>query len=219
MSSAAAASQDEWTVDLADENFELPGWLYVPAGLEAEIERVWVDQTAAELVELLADGSPLPSTPDEVREGLRLALAERKDSDSLALFQIWPALGSVAATCHINIFRTADLPPWTDGTADVHAVTAPHIGPGLQLTTQDVAGDGDEAIDLVGVHYIFDGGEVTLMLSLHETLAPLVAFALPGFQLLMENIRMTRAVDGAPFRSIAPPLPADEEPWPFEESS
>lgn len=212
-------SRDEWALDLVDDDLELPGWLFVPQGMGMDDQERWVSDALADIV-----GTPgwdeRPVSEEDARELLASAIAQRAASDSLAMLQVWPALGPEAAMCHIDILPSDGLPDWAATDAVVHPVESPHIGPGLQCSTlRTVQIDDDVHLDVSGVHFIFDNGDVTLMFSLDETVALLTSIAMPAFVLLMRNIRMVRGSDGAVFESVPPRGVVVEPEWPIEETA
>ncbi len=212
-------SDNAWTLGLVDEDFELPGWLFLPEGLEADEQRQWVSTALGELAGTTGlDARPLDVTG--ARELLESARAERAASDSHAMFQVWPSFRGETVTCHLNILASGGLPEWTEPSDDavVHPADATHIGPGLQCTTRRVVElqDGRQ-VELTGVHFLFDNGDVTLLLSLDEAATPLIARALPAFVMLTQNLRMERKADGAPFEAVPPQGLVADGPWPFEE--
>ncbi|UFU03366.1 hypothetical protein LQF12_01775 [Ruania suaedae] len=214
---SAAAEPVAWTLDVV-EDVQVPGWFFVPAGLAAAEQEQWLAECREALVEITEaqglDAGELDS--QRLRSELLGGLEARAASPSLALFQVWPAgaLGSVL--CHVSVLASSDLPDWTGIGAAVHPIEAAHLGPGLQCSIRRTVEVDKEPVELASVHLVFDDGETTLMLSLTEALAPVVAYALPGFLTLMESIRMV-ADDGRPFRSLPPSGLVAEEPWQLEE--
>ncbi len=209
-------SPDEWALDLVDDDLEVPGWLFVPQGMAKEEREQWTAEALAEMSGTIGwDGQPIDDA--DAREVLTAALEQRATSDSLAILQVWPPLGHVAAMCHIDILPSSGMPDWTETDAVLHPIEAPHIGPGLQCSTLRTVQVDDLHLELSSVHFIFDDGDVTLMFSLSEAVAPLISVALPALVLLMHNIRMIRSSDGAVFESVLPRGVVDEA-WSIGES-
>ncbi|NGN96064.1 hypothetical protein G5C66_25415 [Nocardioides sp. KC13] len=211
-------TDDVWALDLVEE-VEVPGWLYIPRDLGPVERREWIDTVQDELVgEVGWDGVPISA--DVVNEMLTSALEDRDRTDSIAMFQVWPTFGGDAATCHIGIFPTAEMPDWTDSDAVVHLFEAPHIGPGIQCSTKRIVpNDGGPDIELSGVHFIFRDGESTLVVSLAEAFDPLTVYALRGVLALLHSLRLVRPDTGQPFQSVAFDGVLEESPWRFEESA
>lgn len=216
----AENTRDEWVLDVVDD-IEMPGWVFVPEGLTAQEQATWTDEITGALLDALDttgwDGQDISEA--DVRQVLAAALEERASSPSLAMFQVWPLPAAAAVMCHISVHPSDDLPDWTTlEDVVVHAVAAPHIGPGLQCTVRvRERGAGGEEFELVSVHQIFDDGDLTLVLSLDEAPALLMAPALPGLLALAGVVRMHRG-DGTPFVSVAPPSIPDESPWQLEDA-
>ncbi|UFU07089.1 hypothetical protein [Ruania halotolerans] len=213
----ASAVHTPWTVDVVDD-LQIPGWFYVPAGMSATEESAWLAACLDELPTAIGtaglDGAELG--PEDVLPILREALEVRSTSPSHGIFQVWPTRAPAAVTCHITILARADAPRWTELDAVVHAIEAPHIGPGLQCSIRGTVDRDGVSIETASVHLVFDDGETTLMLSINESVAALVALALPGLVALMESIRLV-GPEGASFRSRAPSGIVEDPPWQIEE--
>lgn len=207
-----------WELCLADDALELPGWLFLPVGLSSDDREQWLADVLPDIVGTPGwDGEPV--TEPFARELLTLALDRRAASDSLAMFQVWPAVGYDTVMCHVDILASDGLPDWSHTDAVVHNVVAPHIGPGIQCSTRRIVSvDEEMEVELTSLHFIFDNGEVTLLLSLDEAPAPMISLATPAFVLLMSNLGMLWSGDGTTFEAIAPTGVVDGGAWPFEES-
>lgn len=209
----------EWRLDVSDD-IEIPGWFYVPSGLEASEAAGWVEDCMGTLPAVIGDkdfdGNPI--NPEEVRAALRSVLDLRASAESVAMFQVWPVRGPAAVTCHVNIVASSALPNWSQlNDAYMHRIEAPHVGPGMHCATRRTITVAEEQVDLASVHKIFDNGDVTLILSIQESIAALVSCALPGLLSLQEVIRMERA-DGRPFESVPLMGVLEDGAWPFEEA-
>lgn len=207
-----------WALDLV-EDIEVPGWLFVPGDLGVQQQSEWISTVLSELVGKEGwSGEPIER--DEALDVLMSALAEREQADSIAMFQIWPPLGGEAATCQIGVFPTAEMPDWIDSDAVVHRFDAPHIGPGIQCSTKRVASieDGPE-IELSGVHFVFKNEEITLVVSLVDSVELLTVNALRGALALLGQLRLIRSSDGRAFESVAFEGVLEESPWRFEASA
>lgn len=210
-------TQHEWALDLV-KDFEVPGWLFIPGGLKPDQLDEWVKAATEEVAGKEGwDGSPISRT--EADELLRSALSDRDNTSSIATFQVWPPIGRVTAMCHIGVYPSPDMPKWAEIDAIVHRFDAPHIGPGLQCATQRVISNAAGAdIDLAGIHFVFDDGEATLIVSLAETFEPLTVYALRGVLPLLRNLRLVRPGNGQAFQSVTVEGILEESPWQFEES-
>lgn len=207
-----------WALDLV-EDIEAPGWLFIPGDLGDQQRREWISAVLPELVGKEGwNGDPIEA--DDALDVLTSALAERDQSDSIAMFQVWPPLGGDTATCHIGVFPTAEMPDWLDSDAVVHRFDAPHIGPGIQCSTKRVVSieDGPD-IDLSGVHFIFKSEEVTLVVGLDHTHELLTVNAIRGTLALLGQLRLIRSSDGQKFQSVAFEGVLEESPWRFEVSA
>jgi len=213
----AAVDPEAWGIDVVDD-LEIAGWVFVPTGIEPQDHERWIRETASKLGEVVGnegfEGETV--TFEDVRPILQNALDERERAHSVAMFQVWPVQGPAAVYCHVSILSNDGLPDWTEIGAVVHSIEAPHIGPGLQVATRRTIEVEGDPVELASVNLVFDNGEVTLLLTIDESLAPLVAYALPGLLLLMESIRLVRA-DGVPFVSERQVSLVEDPPWRFEE--
>lgn len=205
-----------WALDVVDEDLELPGWVLVPAGLSGAERERWLDDLAAEIT-----GTPgwtgEPVTAADARETAETGLALREASDALAMFQVLPAVGGETVNCYVNILDSAGLMDW-DQLGLVQPADSPHLGPGLQCSTHRTIEAEGHFIEVTSVHFAFDNGDVTLLFSLDENLAPMISSAMLGFVALVQNVRMESA-DGRPFASVPPPGLLVEDAWPSEEDS
>lgn len=218
MELSATHDDEEWGIDLA-EDIDVPGWLFIPEGMDSRERARWVKESLDE-VSRISDGAlggGRDTTESEVRAVLEWGIEERRRSPSLAVFQVWPMRYPTAVMSHINVVPSAGLPSWAQSEAVVHPIEAPHVGPGLQCTVKDVVWEDGQRFDLTSMHLIFDNGDVTLMLSIDEAPTPLITFALPGLFMLMDNITMARR-DGLPFSSIAADDVLQPGPWQVEET-
>lgn len=206
-----------WVIELADEDLDLEGWRFLPPDLDAESREAWLTESAAD-IDGMVGWDEDEVTAEEARELLEQALEMRARSEAVAMLQVWPPFDGQTAMCHVNILPSAAMPPWTElDDAVVQPTDAPHLGAGLHVVTQRTvpAVDGGE-IEITGVHFIFDNGEITVMLSLDETLTPLVGLSMPGLVALTHNIRVVSTAGGAPFQGLAPQGLLVDEPWDFE---
>jgi hypothetical protein len=209
---------DQWTLELVEDDIDLSGWLFLPQGMTPDERDVWIATAASEVVGN-DDMEGAPITAEGARDVLEAGLAERAAVSSQAMFQIWPSLWGVVAMCHINIVQSRELPAWEEvEDAVLHRTEAEHLGPGLQCTTRRaIEVEKDLHVELIGVHVVFDDGEVAVVLSLSESVSPLITRALPTFVRVMENLRLVRTSDGTSFASIPPEGLTAETPFPFEE--
>ncbi|GGR60122.1 hypothetical protein J2S40_004363 [Nocardioides luteus] len=207
-----------WALDLVEE-VEVPGWLFIPSDLGPDERREWIAAAAGELIgESGWDGQPMGQA--EVHETLLSALAERDATDSIAVFQVWPPLNGDAATCHIGVYPTAEMPDWLDSDAVVHRFEAPHIGSGIQCSTKRaLPNDGGPDVELSGVHFIFRNETSTLVVSLAEAFEPLTVYALRGVLALLHSLRLVRPDTEEAFQSVAFEGVLEDGPWRFEESA
>ncbi|QOR71293.1 hypothetical protein IM660_03030 [Ruania alkalisoli] len=206
-----------WFLDVVDD-LQIPGWFYVPGNMSSSEQREWLAACLEALPTAIGtrgyDGNEIG--PDDVLPSLREALEIRSTSPSHGIFQVWPTRGPGSVFCHVTILDTAVAPRWSELDAVCHSIDAPHIGPGLQCSIEGVVERDGTRMDTASVHLVFDDGETTLMLSINESFAPLVAYALPGLVALMESVRMVDA-GGRQFRSIAPSGLLEEAPWNVED--
>lgn len=214
------AHADEWTLDVV-EDVEIPGWIYIPSDMTPEEREAWIAGSAHSIADIVGDkgfdGEDISFA--DVQPLLEAALEMRDEADSSFMFQIWPVYGPASVVCYITVLPSADLPDWTEISDVVHTVDAPHIGPGLQCSTRRnvVADDGTE-LELSSVHLVFDNGDATLLVSVDEAIAELVACALPGLTILKEVLAMKRD-DGVPFQSVSPSGVLQGSPWRLEDEA
>jgi len=205
----------EWVIDL-DEALELPGWFLVPD--EVGVQQGWAAELEASLADLVGaekwDGEA--TTVDDIRDVLAVGIEVRNASTSDLVYQVWPIAGPVAVYCHVNVFASASLPSWSALGAVRYSVDSPHLGTGVQLSTRQTIQEGETALEYVSVHVVFDNGEVALVMSLDEAMAPLVSRALPGFVALMRAVQLQRS-DGAPFVAVPPADLLEDAPWKMED--
>ena len=96
---------------------------------------------------------------------------------------------------------------------------APHLGPGLEvITSHSLTLDDGEVVELTGVHFVFDDGELTVVVSLDQTLTTLISIALPALVALVHNLRVVNASEDTVFQAVAPSGLLVEGPWDFETS-
>ncbi len=211
---------EQWTLDLVDDDLDLPGWLFLPPDLDAAGRQQWLAACVSDL-----DGTPLWDegvvTTELATQLLEEALAHRAEAESVAMLQVWPPLAGHTAMCHVNFFPSDGLPSWTEmEDAVVQPTDAPHLGPGLEvITSRKLTLDDGEVVDLTGVHFVFDDGELTVMVSLDETLTTLISIALPALVALIHNLRVVNAAEDTVFEAVAPAGLLVEGPWDFETSS
>lgn len=208
-------TMDAWTLDLADEELDLPGWRFLPTDLQAAERRQWIAESVADL-----EGSPgwdeEVVSGEQARSLLEQALTQRELSDSLAMVQVWPPFAGHTAMCHVNILPSEAMPAWAElDDAVVHATDAPHLGPGVEVITSRAV-EGLDDVELTGVHFVFDDGATTVMVSLDETLTPLIAIVLPGLVALVRHLRVVNETDGTAFHAVAPAGLTVEGPWDFQ---
>ena len=210
---------EQWTFDLVDDDLDLPGWLFLPPDLDAAGRQQWVAGCVSDLVgtSLWDEGVV---TADLATRLLEEALEQRAESESAAMLQVWPPLAGHTAMCHVNLFPSEGLPAWTElEDAVVQPTDSPHLGPGLEvIASRKLTLDDGEVVDLTGVHFVFDDGELTVMVSLDETLTTLIAIALPALVALLHNLRVVNAAEDTVFEAVAPTGLLVEGPWDFETS-
>ena len=145
----------------------------------------------------------------------------RAEAESAAMLQVWPPLAGHTAMCHVNLLPSEGMPSWTEmEDAVVQPTDSPHLGPGLEvITSRKLTLDDGEVVDLTGVHFVFDDGELTVMVSLDETLTTLISIALPALVALIHNLRVVNAAEDTVFEAVAPAGLLVEGPWDFETSS
>lgn len=212
-----ATDPEPWQLDVVDDP-AVPGWYLVPPDLDAQLQREWTDACVEDLRVLLSSEDPddEPVAEHDVRALLAAALDLRASSPSVAIFQVWPVRLAATVQCHVTILASADLPNWSEVEGvSLFPVEGEHLGPGLQCAVRREDPDDGE---LLSLHYVFDDGDSALLLSLDESLAPLIGAALPGFVMLKDVLRMTRA-DGRQFAAVAPTGVAIDEEWALEDLS
>lgn len=211
-------TQSTWSLDLV-EDIEVPGWLFIPKDMDDEQRNEWVSTVLDDLIGKEGwDGEPIAK--DEALDVLTSGIAESDAADSIATFQVWPPLSGDIATCHIGLYPSAEMPDWIDSDAIVHRFDAPHIGPGIQCSTKrEVVNDDGPNVPLAGVHFVFDDGESTLVVSVAEGYEPLTVYALRGAMALLATLRLVRSSDGKSFRSVEFDGVLEDSPWQFEESA
>lgn len=213
-------SEAEWVIDLVDKDLEIDGWRFLPSDLDADSREQWLAESAAELDGMVGwDEDHV--TADAARALLEQALEIRDEAQSVAMLQVWPPFDGQTAMCHVNILPSAAMPSWTElDDAVVQPVDAPHLGRGVHVVTQRMVtmDEDQEDVEITGVHFIFDNDEITVMLSLDETLTPLVGLTMPALVVLMHNMRVINKADGTAFEGVSPQGLLSEEPWDFEAS-
>lgn len=211
---------EQWTLDLVDDDLDLPGWLFLPPDLDAAGRQQWLAACVSDL-----EGTPLWDegvvTTELATQLLQEALMHRAEAESAAMLQVWPPLAGHTAMCHVNLLPSAGMPSWTEmEDAVVQPTDSPHLGPGLEvITSRKLTLDDGEVVDLTGVHFLFDDGELTVMVSLDETLTTLISIALPALVALIHNLRVVNAAEDTVFEAVAPAGLLVEGPWDFETSS
>ncbi|MBA3780837.1 MAG: hypothetical protein H0X12_03170 [Nocardioides sp.] len=212
-------SEADWGIDLVDKDLDLDGWTFLPPDLDGDSRERWLAESAAEL-EGMVGWDEDRVTADVARALLEQALEMRDESQSVAMLQVWPPFAGQTAMCHVNILPSAAMPSWTSlEDAVIQPTDAPHLGRGLHVITQRmVTMDDGQDVEITGVHFIFDSDEITVMLSLDETLTQLIGLTMPALVALMHNLRVVNTTDGTAFEGVAPPGLLVEEPWDFEAS-
>lgn len=210
MSEAASAS--EWSLDLV-EDIDLPGWMWLPEDMDAAQRRDWVDEVTPTVLDLVSgsgDGQePVPEA--EVRALIDSALDSRADSESYAMYLVWPVRAPAAVMCHVNLARTEDLPDWGDIEGRMYGVEARNLGPGVQITT-DISVEGEDGPEeLVTVIYVFAEDEAAIVINLEPSLPQLVGPAMLGAGIFMNALAASRP-GGTAFRAqpTTAPIVADE---------
>lgn len=210
---------EQWTLDLVDDDLDLPGWLFLPPDLDAVGRQQWMEACVSDL-----EGTPLWDegvvTTELATRLLGEAMEQREEAASVAMLQVWPPLANHTAMCHVNLFPSEGLPSWTEmEDAVVQPTDSPHLGPGLEvITSRNLTLEDGEVVDLTGVHFVFDDGELTVMVSLDETLTTLIAIALPALVALIHNLRVVNTSEDTVFEAVAPAGLLVEGPWDFETS-
>ncbi|QYJ05590.1 hypothetical protein KUV85_07910 [Nocardioides panacisoli] len=210
-------STDRWSLDFA-EDVDLPGWVFLPVGLEEEDRELWLTEVSTALSDLVGSRSidGVPMTTAEARSVLESGLAARAESESYVLYQVWPVTAPATVLCHVNPVRSEDLPDWSQLEGRIHAAEARYIGPGLQYSTRRTVESDEGPVEVNSVHFVFDDGEAALMLNLEESVSALISQALVGFSLLKNALVMTRD-DGSRFTSTTPAVLLEDEYWPDDQ--
>lgn len=211
-------SVEGWSLELADD-VDLPGWIFLPEDLDQSGRELWLTEASDVLSDAIgASYSENPKTVEtDVRSMLEIGLEARADSASYLMYQVWPLLAPATVICHVNVVASEDLPDWKSLDGVVHSADARYVGPGLQFSTRREIDTPDGRVELNSVHLAYDAGDVALLLTLEESLAPLVSRALVGFTLLKDALQL-RKEDGTLFASIAPAELVADEQWPTEDA-
>lgn len=202
-------SVDGWSLDLVDD-IDLPGWVFLPEDLSARDQDLWLTEATALLWGLIQRSLQQNDEANEemVRTVLRQGLDARSASGSYAMYQVWPRAVPAAVMCHLNVAASQDLPDWRSLDGVLHPAEARYLGPGLQYSTRRRV----EGVDLVSTNFVFDDGDVALMLTLEESLPPLITPALVGLTVLKDALQLARA-DGSVFTAAAPVVVAKDDSW------
>lgn len=205
-------SVDGWTLDLV-EDIDLPGWIFLPEGLSPREQEQWLAEATTLLWGIIG---PSLRADDEMNEAMvrsvfRQGLDARFASGSYAMYQVWPRAVPAAVMCHVNVVASQDLPDWRTLDGVLHLADARYLGSGLQYSTRRRV-EGVDNVDLVSANFIFDDGDVALMLTLEESLPPLITPALVGLTILKDALKLTRA-DGSAFTAVAPAAVVKDESW------
>lgn len=209
-------SVDAWSFELA-EDVDIPGWVFVPEGLTLQEHELWLREVTTALCEFIRSGEPEYSgaLESEVRSVLEAGLAARARSSSYAMYQVWPVAAPAATMCHVNLAESADI-PWDQMDGTRHEAHARYIGPGVQYSTRREVDSDDGPIELTSVHFIFDDGDVALILHLEESLPLLISQSLVRFTVFKDAIRLDRG-DGTDFASVLPPGTIADDSWPSDD--
>lgn len=206
-------SLDEWSISLTDD-VELPGWFLLPGRAYDNDDDKWVDEVCRNL-------RPISVSPawdgeiagdDEVRRILRLGIQERRKSDSLAMFQVWPVLWPIATYCHLNIVPSGSIPNPSTFDGFVQTAESRYLGDGLQYSTRRWGKFDESEIELIAVNFIFDDGEVALLISLEEGIAQVNSYAAMSMAVLKDYLAVTRS-DGKSLRGRRHKGVVLEEEW------
>lgn len=210
-------SVEGWSLELVDD-VDLPGWVFLPEDLSPGDREVWLSEAANVLSDAIGNSysEDLAVVQSDVRSMLEIGLAERAGSGSYLMYQVWPLLAPATVLCHVNVVASEDLPDWNSLDGVVHSADARYIGPGLQFSTRREIDGPEGTVELNSVHLAYDGGDVALLLTLEESLAPLVSRALVGFTLLKDALQLRKG-DGTLFASAAPAGLVADEQWPTED--
>ncbi|MGY0538415.1 hypothetical protein ACW14X_12930 [Nocardioides sp. YJ-D4] len=207
------SSVEGWSLGFG-EDVDLPGWLFLPEGLTSSEQDLWLE-SATELLWSVIGSGPDPAargTEEMVRSMLADGLAARSASPSYAMYMVWPVLAPAAVMCHIDFTASDDLPDWKELDGVVHAADARYLGPGVQYSTRRQIEAGGGLLDLSSVHFVFDDGEVALMLTLEESISTLVSHAAVGFTRMKDALQVLKG-DGTAFVSKVVPEYVRDEQW------
>lgn len=207
------SSVDGWSLGFG-EDVDLPGWLFLPEGLTPSEQDLWVDSAAELLWDVIGSGPATEARGSEamLRSILADGLAARSASASYATYLVWPVLAPAAVMCHIDFAASDDLPNWKELEGVVHAADARYLGPGLQYSTRRQVAAQDGLLDLSSVHFVFDDGDVALMLTLEESISTLISHAVVGFTRLKDALQVVKG-DGTAFTSRVVPEYVRDEQW------
>lgn len=211
------SSLEGWSLGFG-EDVDLPGWLFLPEGLSSDEQDLWLDSATELLWDVIGSGSATDARGTEamIRSVLADGLAARSTSASYAMYLVWPVLAPAAVMCHIDFAATDDLPNWKNLDGVVHAADARYLGPGLQYSTRRQVDGPGGPIDLSSVHFVFDDGQVALMLTLEESISTLISHAVVGFTRMKDALQVVKS-DGAAFTATAVPEYIRDEQWVLSE--
>lgn len=203
-----------WTLRLV-EDFEEPGWLYVPARLDTTGRQQWVEAAIDRLASLIGvqrwDGTP--TTSHHLRELLEYGLEAEPTVASLATFQVWPLPGPAAVMCRVTVVPSDLLPDWREVVGGVvHSVESAHLGVGVQFSTRTTVTDDAGSVDVEAVSLVFDAGEEAVVFSLEQSVPALIVHALPGLAALTDVVRVERP-DGSLLVGVPPEGILDGDSW------
>ncbi len=206
-------SLEGWSLGFG-EDVDLPGWLFLPEGLASDEQELWLDSATELLWGVIGSGPATEARGTEamVRSVLAEGLAARATSASHAMYQVWPVLAPAAVMCHVDFAASDDLPNWKEFDGVIHAADARYLGRGLQYSMRRQVDGAEVPIDLSSVHFVFDDGEVALMLTLEESISTLISHAVVGFTRLKDALQVVKT-DGTPFTSTVVPDYVREEQW------
>lgn len=204
-----------WSLELA-EDVDLPGWVHLPGGMSGQDEQRWLTEVSGILMEIV-DPPPSGTSGHSVHDILQAGLDARATSPSYLMYLVWPVASAAAVMCHVNLVASKNLPDWPTLDGTLHAADARYVGPGLQFSTRRAVESADGPVELNSVHFAFDDGEIGLMLTLEESVSPLVSRALVGFVFLKDALRLIRD-DGSVFASVPPAALVEDSTWRPDES-
>lgn len=203
----------DWQLDLV-EDIDLAGWVWLPDAFEAGEREAWVDEVVPVLQDHIGaqqvDGTP--NAVGDIRGLLNAALDARAESDSYAMYQVWPVHAPAAVMCHVNRVRTEDLPDLDslEGRR-MHRTDGRYIGPGVQVSSRFTADTDDGPMDLAAVYFVFADQEDAVVVHLDPSLPEFIAQSLVGVGIFTNALEVTRG-DGTTFSSLVPSgLIADDE--------